>query len=48
MQPPLEAPIKVGQIEIRYLIDGTATGAGSGVFEMTVPPGARVPPPDST
>ena len=47
MQPPLEPPIKVGQIEIRYLIDGTVTGAGSGVFEMTVPPGARVPPPHS-
>jgi quercetin dioxygenase-like cupin family protein len=47
MQPPLEPAIKVGQIEIRYLIDGTVTGAGSGVFEMTVPPGARVPPPHS-
>lgn len=47
MQPPLQPPIKVGQIEIRYLIDGTVTGAGSGVFEMTVPPGARVPPPHS-
>ena len=47
MQPPLQPPLKVGQIEIRYLIDGTVTGAGSGVFEMTVPPGARVPPPHS-
>jgi quercetin dioxygenase-like cupin family protein len=47
MQPPLQPPIKVGEIEIRYLIDGTVTGAGSGVFEMTVPPGARVPPPHS-
>ncbi len=47
MQPPLQPAIKVGQIEIRYLIDGTVTGAGSGVFEMTVPPGARVPPPHS-
>jgi quercetin dioxygenase-like cupin family protein len=47
MQPPLQPPIKVGQIEIRYLLDGTVTGAGSGVFEMTVPPGARVPPPHS-
>ncbi|MGH7125740.1 MAG: cupin domain-containing protein [Stellaceae bacterium] len=47
MQPQELLPIKVGQIEIRYLIDGTVTGAGSGVFEMTVPPGARVPPPHS-
>ncbi|HKX08151.1 MAG TPA: cupin domain-containing protein [Stellaceae bacterium] len=47
MQPTLQAPITVGGIEIRYLIDGTVTGAGSGVFEMIVPPGARVPPPHS-
>lgn len=47
MQPTLQPPITVGGIEIRYLIDGTVTGAASGVFEMTVPPGARVPPPHS-
>lgn len=39
----LEA-IKVGQLEINYLIDGTASG-GMGVFELTVPPGSNVPPP---
>lgn len=39
-------PIKVGQLEIRYLIDGTA-GAGLGVFELTVPAGSNVPPPHS-
>jgi len=39
-------PIRVGQLQIRYLIDGTATG-GMGVFEMTVPPGSNVPPPHS-
>jgi quercetin dioxygenase-like cupin family protein len=38
--------IKVGQLEIRYLIDGTA-GGGLGVFELTVPPGSNVPPPHS-
>jgi quercetin dioxygenase-like cupin family protein len=38
--------IKVGQIEIRYLVDGEKSG-GLGVFEMTVPSGARVPPPHS-
>lgn len=47
MQPTLPPPITVGGIEIRYLIDGTVTGAASGVFEMIVPPGARVPPPHS-
>lgn len=38
--------IQIGLLTIRYLIDGTATG-GMGVFELTVPPGSRVPPPHS-
>jgi len=38
--------IHVGQLRIQYLIDGTATG-GMGVFELTVPPNAQVPPPHS-
>ncbi len=38
--------IPVGQLRIRYLIDGTAAG-GMGVFEMGVPPGSNVPPPHS-
>ena len=36
--------IKVGMLEIRYLVDGADQG-GMGVFEMTVPRGAIVPPP---
>jgi quercetin dioxygenase-like cupin family protein len=40
------SPINVGQLSIRYLIDGTATG-GMGVFELTVPPQSHVPPPHS-
>ena len=43
MQPDV---VKVGQLEIRYLIDGAAH-AGMGVFELTVPPGSNVPPPHS-
>lgn len=43
---PLHGDIRVGQLSIRYLIDGTATG-GMGVFEMVVPPGSNVPPPHS-
>jgi quercetin dioxygenase-like cupin family protein len=39
-------PIKVGQLSIQYLIDGTATG-GMGVFELTVLPNSQVPPPHS-
>lgn len=38
--------IKVGQLSIRYLIDGFASG-GMGLFELTVPPGSNVPPPHS-
>jgi uncharacterized cupin superfamily protein len=38
--------IKVGNLTIRYLIDGAASG-GMGVFELTVPPGSNVPPPHS-
>jgi len=38
--------IQVGQLQIRYLVDGAAAG-GLGVFELTVPPGAMVPPPHS-
>ena len=38
--------VKVGKIEIRNLVDGAAKG-GLGVFEMTVPAGAIVPPPHS-
>ena len=42
---PLEA-IKVGQLEIKYLLDGADRG-GLGVFELTVPAGSNVPPPHS-
>ncbi len=38
--------IKVGQLEIKYLVDGAEKG-GLGVFEMKVPSGALVPPPHS-
>jgi len=39
-------PIRVGQLKINYLIDGTVHGA-MGAFEMTVPPQSNVPPPHS-
>jgi len=47
MQPAEQSVITVGQLEIRYLLDGTVNGAASGMFELTVPPGARVPPAHS-
>lgn len=39
-------PIKVGQLTINYLLDGTATSS-MGLFELSVPPGSNVPPPHS-
>ena len=47
MQPQEQPVVKIGQLEIRYLIDGTLSGAGMGMFELTVAPGARVPPAHS-
>ena len=47
MQPQEQPVIKIGNLEIRYLVDGTISGAATGVFELTVGPGARVPPPHS-
>ena len=38
--------IKLGNLEIRYLIDGAGSN-GMGVFELTVPAGSNVPPPHS-
>jgi len=47
MQPQEQPVVTIGQLEIRYLMDGTVTGAASGMFELTVGPGARVPPAHS-
>ncbi|HET6599615.1 MAG TPA: cupin domain-containing protein [Burkholderiaceae bacterium] len=38
--------VRVGPLEIRYLVDGAQTG-GLGLFEMQIPAGAHVPPPHS-
>ncbi len=40
------AAIKVGQLSIRYLMDGAQTGS-LGMFELGVPPNSNVPPPHS-
>ena len=47
MQPEVQPVVKIGELEIRYLVDGTVSGAGMGMFELTVGPGARVPPAHS-
>ena len=44
MQPPKEI-ISLGQLEIRFLLDGDDTGGSFCLFEFLVPPGARVPAP---
>ena len=38
--------IRIGQLGIRYLLDGSQ-GASLGVFELEVPPDSNVPPPHS-
>lgn len=38
--------IRIGMIGIRYLVDGARVGH-SGLFEMTLPPNANVPPAHS-
>ena len=38
--------IKVGQLGINYIVDGSGTES-LGMFELTVPPGSNVPPPHS-
>ena len=47
MQPQAQPPIRIGGLEIRYLVDGTVSGTATGMFELTVGPGARVPPAHS-
>ena len=42
----VNSPIRVGNLTIRYLVDGTQSG-GMGLFELEVPPGSNVPPPHS-
>jgi quercetin dioxygenase-like cupin family protein len=44
--PSAVEPIRVGQLEIRYLQEA-GDGREMGVFELRVPPGSNVPPPHS-
>jgi hypothetical protein len=36
--------IRIGQIAIRFLLEGEASGGSVAVFEFDVPAAARVPP----
>ena len=42
--PPKEI-IRLGQVEVRFLLDGDDTDGRMSIFEFLVPPGARVPAP---
>jgi quercetin dioxygenase-like cupin family protein len=44
--PAVNEPIRVGELEIRYL-QHAGDGCAMGCFEMIVPPGSNVPPPHS-
>ena len=44
MMTPKEI-IRLGQMEIRFLLDGDDTGERMAMFEFVVPPGAKVPAP---
>lgn len=47
MQPQAQPDIAIGGLTIRYLVDGTVSSTASGMFELTIAPGARVPPAHS-
>lgn len=45
MSQPEEQVIQVGQLQLRFFVDGSHTGGHVSIAEMIVPPGAKVPPP---
>lgn len=43
MQQPAEQFIQVGQVEIRFFVDGSHSSGAFDAFEFMVPPAAKVP-----
>ena len=43
-----QSEIRIGQLAVRFLVDGPASGASVTIFELTVPPSAKVPLPTAT
>src|SRR4051794_39785521 len=43
MAQPEPETIRIGQLELKFLLSAETTGNALDMFEMTVPPGARVP-----
>lgn len=42
---PDEETIRVGLIQIRFLVTGAESNASTAIFELTVPAGAKLPAP---
>jgi quercetin dioxygenase-like cupin family protein len=43
MKQPTEEVIKLGQVEIRFFVNGSDSSGSLDVFEFSVPPAAKVP-----
>jgi quercetin dioxygenase-like cupin family protein len=47
IMPTTASPIRVGQLEVQFLVDDIQSAGSATVFEVAVPAGARVPAPHS-
>ena len=47
MATTMREEIRIGQLAIRFLVEGEASGGAAAVFEFDVPAGAKVPIPHS-
>jgi quercetin dioxygenase-like cupin family protein len=45
MPPPIKEIIRIGALQLNFLLDGGDTNNSLVMFEMIVPPGAKVPAP---
>jgi quercetin dioxygenase-like cupin family protein len=45
MTQPQEQVIQVGQLQMRFFVDGTQTDGHASIAELVVPAGAKTPPP---
>jgi quercetin dioxygenase-like cupin family protein len=43
MRQPTEQTIRLGEVDIRFFVDGSHSSGSMDVFEFLVPPGAKVP-----
>src|ERR1700761_3217487 len=45
MQAPIKETVRMGSLELHFLLDGDDTNGTLVMFELVVPPNARVPAP---